>query len=242
MEEGHVEECGNIQHGKQARLGSPYQRTDRGARRKVVATPLPAYFVVTYLITWGFFFAGSLTPAAWPRGLLFLLGTFAPGYVALWFTSRETGRGGVAALLRRLVEWRVPARWYAFAAGYIVVIKLTVALVPRAVTGAGPLFGRLPWYLMLAATLFSTVVGGQSGEEVGWRGYALPRLAMRWGLGPASLLVGILWACWHLPLFYLHGADTYRQSFPLYAVQVVALSVVIAWLWWRTGGSLLLAM
>src|SRR6267142_1165466 len=107
MEEGHVEECGNIQHGKQARLGSPYQRTARGARRQVVATPLPAYFVVTYLITWGFFFAGSLTPAAWPRGLLFLLGTFAPGYVALWFTSRETGRGGVAALRRRLVDGRV---------------------------------------------------------------------------------------------------------------------------------------
>ena len=104
---------------------------------------LPTFFVVTYLVAWAFFFAGGMTPAAWPRGLLFLLGTFAPGYVALWLTSRESGRGGVTALLRRLVDWQVPARWYAFAAAYIVVIKLTVALVHRVTTGAWPQFGQL---------------------------------------------------------------------------------------------------
>src|SRR5437867_11484992 len=97
---------------------------------------LLTFFVVTYLVAWVFFFAGSMTPAAWPRGLLFLLGTFAPGYVALWLTSRETGRGGVAALLRRLFDWQVPAPWYAFAVGYIAVVKLTVPLVHRPATGA----------------------------------------------------------------------------------------------------------
>ena len=184
----------------------------------MVATSLPAYFVFTYLITWGFFFAGSMTPAAWPRGLLFLLGTFAPGYVALWFTSRESGHGGVAALLRRLVEWQVPARWYAFAAGYMVVIKLTVALVHRAVTGAWPLFGRLPWYLMLAATVGSTVVGGQSGEEVGWRGYLLPALRTRLGMLPASVIVGVIWWGWHMPLFItarLGGNNVFAKVPPL---------------------------
>jgi len=146
---------------------------------------LPTFFVVTYLVAWAFFFAGGMTPAAWPRGLLFLLGTFAPGYVALWLTSRESGRGGVTALLRRLVDWQVPARWYAFAAAYIVVIKLTVALVHRVTTGAWPQFGQLPWYLMLAVTVGSTVLGSQAGEEVGWRGYALPRLAARFGAARA---------------------------------------------------------
>ena len=125
------------------------------------------FFVATYFVTWGFFFAGSMTPAAWPRGLLFLLGTFAPGFVALWLTIRETGRGGVAALLRRLFVWQVSARWYAFAVGYIAVVKLTVALVHRATTGAWPEFGQVSWYLMLAATVGSTVVGGQAGEEIG---------------------------------------------------------------------------
>jgi membrane protease YdiL (CAAX protease family) len=73
-------------------------------------------------------------------------------------------------------------------------------------------------------------VGGQVGEELGWRGYALPRLARRFGLGGASLVLGVLWAGWHLPLFYMLGGDTVGQSFPLFVCQVTALSVAIAWL------------
>jgi membrane protease YdiL (CAAX protease family) len=89
---------------------------------------------------------------------------------------------------------------------------------------------------MFAATFFSLVVGGQSGEEVGWRGYALPRMAERLGLGGASVVLGVIWAVWHLPLFYiLPTADTFHQSFPLYAV-------AIAWLYAHTRGSLLLTM
>jgi len=110
------------------------------------------FFVVTYIVTWSAWFAAGMTPAAGPRGLLYLLGTFAPGFVALWLTGRATGRSGVAALLRRLIDWQVPARWYVFAVSYIVVVKLIVALVHRASTGAWPRFGEGPWYLMLAAT------------------------------------------------------------------------------------------
>jgi len=95
---------------------------------------------------------------------------------------------------------------------------------------------------MVAATLFSTLIGGQSGEEIGWRGFALPRMAARLGLGGASIVLGVIWAGWHLPLFFVPGVDTFGQSFPVYLLQVTALSVAIAWLWWRTGGSLLLTM
>jgi hypothetical protein len=82
----------------------------------------------------------------------------------------------------------------------------------------------------------------QAGEEVGWRGYALPRLAARMGLGPASVLLGIVWAVWHLPLFYIAGTGSDEQSFPLYAMHVTAVSVAMAWLYWKSGGSLLLVM
>ena len=57
-----------------------------------------------------------------------------------------------------------------------------------------------------------------------------------------TLLLGILWACWHLPLFFVKGADTFGQSFPLYLIQVTALSVAMGYLYWRTEGSLLLVM
>lgn len=205
-------------------------------------TRLLTFFLVSYVVTWGFFFAAGTASASGPRGLLFLLGTFTPGLVALWVTARESGRKGVMALLRRLVDWRVPARWYAFAVGYIVVVKLLVALVHRVATGAWPRFGEIPWYLMLAATLGSTLVGGQAGEEMGWRGYALPRLAARLGLGGASVLLGVLWAGWHLPLFFVPGTTTSGQSFPLYVLQVTAVSVAMAWLYANTRGSLLPVM
>jgi membrane protease YdiL (CAAX protease family) len=208
------------------------------------------FFALTFAVTEACFIAAAALSQGLPAGAgpglginaLGLLGTFAPAFVALGLTARAEGRDGVRALLGRMFHWQVRARWYVFAVGYFAAIKLAVALLHRWVTGAWPRFGELPWYLMLAATVFSTVVGGQSGEELGWRGYALPRLAARFGLGGASVILGVIWACWHLPLFYLKGADTYGQSFPVFLLQAVAISVAMAWLWWRTNGSLLLTM
>jgi CAAX protease family protein len=200
------------------------------------------FFVVAFVVSWGFWLAARATPAPGLRWLLLYLGVFTPGLVALWLTGRATGRPGVVALLRRLVDWQLPARWYVFAVSYMAVVKLTVAASHRVVTGSWPVFGDAPGYGMLAATLFSTAVGGQAGEELGWRGYALPRLAERFGLGGASLLLGVLWAGWHLPLFFFPGADLAGQSFPLYVLQVTALSVAMAWLYANTRGSLLPVM
>jgi uncharacterized protein len=173
-------------------------------------------------------------------GALFLLGTFAPGLVALALTELTDGRAATRALLGRIFRWRVGVRWYVFAVGYIPAIKLSVALVHRAVTGVWLRFGQTAWYVMAGAIAFSTWV--QAGEEIGWRGYALPRLADRLGLATGSVLLGIVWASWHLPLFFIPAADTLGQSFPLYLLQVTALSVAMGWLYWRTGGSLLLVM
>jgi len=82
----------------------------------------------------------------------------------------------------------------------------------------------------------------QAGEEIGWRGYALPRLAARFGLARASILLGVIWACWHLPQFFIPEVDTYGQSCFVFVLQVTALSVAMAWLYARTNGSLLLVM
>ena len=211
---------------------------------------LAVYFGLTFAMTWTFFIAAAALSSGLPPGAnptpgiltLVLIGTFAPGLVAVGLTARAGGADGVRALLAPMFQWRVPARWYVFAISFMVAIKLAFALVHRVVNGEWPRFGSMPLYLLIGATLLSTGVGGQSGEEVGWRGYALPRLAERLGLGGASVLLGVIWAVWHLPLFYLHGVDTYGQSFAAYLLQVIAFSVTIAWLYWRTEGSLLLTM
>jgi len=130
--------------------------------------------------------------------------------------------------------------WYVFAAGYLATVKIGVALVHRIAVGVWPRFGVDPWYILAIATVLSTPI--QAGEEIGWRGYALPLLAARLGLARASLLLGIVWAVWHLPLFFVPGIDNYGQSFVIFALQVTAISVPMAWLYARTGGSLLLVM
>lgn len=182
-------------------------------------------------------------------GVVFHLGVFAPGIVALALSQRAkgtvetSGTGGRAAtlsLLRRVVKWRVDVRWYVFAVGFMPAVKLSVAIVYRVMTGAWPVFGQEAWYLIIAAIMVST--WAQAGEEIGWRGYALPRLSQIFGLAPASVILGVIWASWHLPLFFFRGSNILGQSFPLYLLQVTAMSVAIAWLYWRTGGSLLLTM
>jgi len=104
--------------------------------------------------------------------------------------------------------------------------------------------GRLPNRPRLRAILAATVLStaGQAGEEVGWRGYLLPRLTERIRLAPASLAVGMVWAVWHLPLFFASRADPNHQLFAFYVLQVTAYSIALAWLYWRTEGSLLLTM
>ena len=200
------------------------------------------FFLITFLVSWAFFVTVVMTrmPASSPLGTtLVLFGVFAPAAVSLALVAWREGREGVRALLARMVQGGVPARWYVFAIGYMAAVKLTVAIIHRIATGAWPRFGH-DLYLMPIAVLFSTP--SQAGEELGWRGYALPRMAARVGLGPASVVLGVIWALWHLPLFYVVGADTFGQSFVLYTLQVTALSVAIAWLYGNAGGSLLLTM
>lgn len=210
---------------------------------------LVKFFLLTYALTWACFIPvvwmsqgpSPASPAlALVRSFLLLLGTFAPSLVALGMTAHAEGRLGVLTLLRRMIQWQVGARWYLFAIAYLPAIKLAVALAHRLMTGSWPRFGTDPWYIIVVAIAISTPV--QAGEEVGWRGYALPRLAGRFGFARASLLLGVIWSAWHLPIFFLPGADKYGQSFPVWTLQVVALSVAITWLYAHTNGSLLLTM
>jgi membrane protease YdiL (CAAX protease family) len=211
--------------------------------QRIPGGALGTFFALTYAVTWTCFIAVAqrAIPARTPLGaLLLLLGAFAPGLVALCLTARAEGAPGVGALLGRILRWRVAAQWYLFAAGYIAAIKLVVALGHRVAIGVWPRFGDEPWYLILAAIVVSTPF--QAGEELGWRGYALPRLTRRFGLARASILLGLIWAGWHLPQFFIRESDTYGQSFVVFGLQVTALSVAMAWLYAHTNGSLLLVM
>ncbi|MFN8583254.1 MAG: CPBP family intramembrane glutamic endopeptidase [Gemmatimonadaceae bacterium] len=209
---------------------------------------LIAFFALTYVVTWACFLTagalarGEMTALAALRMPLLLIGSFAPSLTAILLTARASGRSGVGELLGRLKIWRVGIPWYAFALGFMACVKGVVALVHRVATGEWPTFGHESWYSILVAIVLAGIVGGPLGEEIGWRGYALPRLADRFGLATGSVLLGVLWGCWHLPIFFIPGLEQFGQSIPTYLLQVVALSVAMAWLYGHSRGSLLLAV
>jgi membrane protease YdiL (CAAX protease family) len=209
------------------------------------ASRLIAFFLLTFVFTW----TAWLACATWGHshaaffglgGPIFLLGVFAPAIVATGLTAWQDGRQGVVDLWSRIGRWQVGARWYLVAVTYFAAIRLAAALLHRVLLGAWPVFGTTPWPLIVGGILVSTWV--QAGEEIGWRGYALPHLAPRLGLGIASLVLGMLWALWHLPLFFIPASGSDGQSFPIYLLLVTALSIAMGWLYWKTDRSLLLVM
>jgi membrane protease YdiL (CAAX protease family) len=208
-----------------------------------------AYTLLTFAASWTLWTAalviqggrfaqpGLLAPVG---TALYLLGVFAPALVAVALVSRRGGAAARTHLLGRTLAWSVDVRWYAFAVLYYPVVKLSVAIAHRLAYGGWPPFADVPIALMLAGAAISTPA--QAGEEIGWRGFLLPALAARVGLPAASVIVGIIWAAWHLPFFFMPGTDKTGQSFPAYAAGVIALSVAMAFLYWRTRGSLFLTM
>jgi membrane protease YdiL (CAAX protease family) len=207
---------------------------------------LLGFFLFTFAFTWTAWLAPAALGASGNSGVfalggpIFLLGVFAPAFVALALTASSEGRAGVERLLARIGRWQVGAPMYLFAISYPAATELFAALIQRIALGEWPRFGDTSVPLMLGGILVSTWV--QAGEEVGWRGYALPRLAAHLGLGGASILLGVIWALWHLPLFFLPGSGSDGQSFPIYLLHVTTLSVAMSWLYWKTEGSLLLVM
>ena len=200
------------------------------------------FFALTFAATWICYLATLplARDSSAPRNMLLLLGTFAPSLVALGLSALEQGMAGPRELVRRILEPRATTRWYLFALGYMGAIKLAVALAYRVLFGGWPRLGESPWYAIMGALILSTPA--QAGEEIGWRGYALGRMAVRLGMGRASVLLGLLWGLWHLPFFLAPGLDNSGQSFPIFVLGVIPLSVAIAWLYANTRGSLLLTM
>ncbi len=96
--------------------------------------------------------------------------------------------------------------------------------------------------LLVPVALMAGLFIGPLQEELGWRGFALPRLLDRWSSLRASLVLGVAWACWHLPLYAMDAGDQERVPLAVFLISVVSLSVLYTWFWVATGGSLLIAL
>jgi CAAX protease family protein len=190
--------------------------------------PLVAFFVLAYVLTWWVYPLLFLSP------LIGLLGLFGPALAAIIVTGVTEGRAGVGVLLRRLVHWRVPLPWWAVALGLPAVLSLVAALLYAVGGPSGLTLGRLTVLDLVLVVLVA-------GEELGWRGYALPRLLERLSPLVASVVLGLLWGLWHLPTFFIPGTPQYGLSIPAYLLLTISYSILLTWVWGPTGGSVLVA-
>lgn len=235
-------------------------RSASAARGGLLARrPLTSFFVLAYLLTWivwtpwvfGRDGAGWLPTSIDPAlvGYLNAAAILAgPTGAALIVTAASEGRAGVVRLLARVVRWRVNVGWYLFALVGVPLLAVVGGIVyggalPDLTGLGGPSFllSYVPTYLLVV------VLGGPLFEEIGWRGFALPRLQRRMAPVGAALVVGLLWCFWHLPQFFSPSwAESSGGGGPvgigLYALTVVAFSVVIAWVFNNTRASVLLAI
>jgi len=195
------------------------------------------FFVLTFALSWAVWVPMAVLRIDHP---LYKLGTFGPTVAALLLTGITQGRRGLSALGKRLLNWRVSILWYLFSFFSTAVVALLAIGLHAALGGVvGPFNDPAQLYLVVPAflyVLFTSVIG----EEIGWRGYALPRLQASHSALGASLILGLVWGLWHAPLFWMAG--NFHQHIPLslFLFQIVGFSVLYTWLYNNTRGSLLM--
>jgi uncharacterized protein len=195
--------------------------------------PLVVFFVLAYALSWWpwILYAFDLSP-------LPIVG-FGPFLAAIVVLAVTRGKAGVMALLRRMVRWRVSPVWYAVALLLPVAITVAATVLNVLFGAQAPSSAELSgWSGLVPGFFVLLLVPGFGGawEEPGWRGYALPRLQVGRSALLASLILGLLWAFWHLPLMVV-GEVNWSDI-----VLVIAASVVFAWVFNSASGSVLIAM
>jgi membrane protease YdiL (CAAX protease family) len=198
--------------------------------------PLTAFFVLACALSWWPWILYSVGLSPTP-----IVGV-GPFLAALLVLAVTEGKSGVVGLLRRMVRWRVGIQWYAVALLLPIVVILAAAALNVFLLGAqrtSSVADLGGWSSFLLLFLLSLLIPGFAGtwEEPGFRGYALPRLQFRYSALIASLILGVLWAFWHLP-FVVTGEQIWIDA----TLFIIEWSIVYTWLFNNAKGSVLIVM
>ena len=201
--------------------------------------------VLMFLLTWPLDLVNSgIIQMAIPFIVLLFLG-WGFVFASILMTGLTLGKVGVVALLRRFLKWRVGWKWY------LIVFFLEPLLILLGVYGNAMISGTAPdfseviaydlfgegatlWLFILPFFLIDFIT---NGEEIGWRGYVLPRLQARYSALTSTLILGVIWGFWHLLKFLPHW-DV--GAFAWFMVHILAFAVTLTWVYNSTRGNLLL--
>ena len=217
---------------------------------------LVLFFLLAYLFTWSNWLPQALNSRGITSievpGFLAILSGYGPALAAIIVVSLAYEGRGLRELFGRLLRWRVGVQWYLIALLMPMFVSLLAISLNSLIGGASPDFSAAAfpfgptetplWQKLIILFLVFTLGFDGLGEEIGWRGFALPKLLERYSALLSSLTLGALWAIWHFPYALTEG--TLLSEIPLYwfFINLLALSLIYTWIFVNTNGSLLLPL
>lgn len=180
--------------------------------------------------------------SAGPGVVLITLGAWGPIIAAFVVTSLTEGKSGVKALWGRFWNRNASIRWLLVTLLLLPALQLVANLITRVLDHQAYPFLILPnppWMIIvpfITVFIFSGVF-----EEFGWRGYVLPRFQARWNALTSSLILGIIWAAWHIGQWFVPGTNLYQRNFWLWGLGTILFSILLTWIFNNTKGSILAA-
>jgi membrane protease YdiL (CAAX protease family) len=208
---------------------------------------------LTYGLSWAIWVPYILSgkTASGPVPAL-IIACSVPSLVGILLTHSTSDSAGRNDFWKRVVSFKlIGLKWYAVIICLFPFLLALGLLADKLFGGGLPPLGGVEQTLMQPAALMlfigANIIGGPLGEELGWRGFALDRLQNKWNALVASLILGIIWAVWHFPLFFIQGTPQQGMGFGtflfwLWSLQVVSLSVLTTWVYNNTQRSILSAV
>ncbi len=212
-------------------------------KRWISEHQLISYFALAFGISWGIWIPVIrflVKDGEWhPFLFVGVFGLFAAAIIVTWIS--EGGRG-LGRWLKRSFNVRVNPAWYLL--GWVILPVAVGALhflIYRLFGGQPDFTDAGPWIKFVISVPIAALIAG-GNEEPGWRGFALPKMVGHLSPLNASLILGLIWSVWHLPLFTLSGCGGPEKHFALFTISVVGLSVIMTWLFYRSRMSVIPVM
>jgi len=220
--------------------------------------PTIAFFALMFVFSWGVWiplarYGFKLSPMAAERWQM--IGGFGPCLAAIIVTAACHGQEGLRRLFRQLLIWRVGVPWYLAALFLPAAISLLTTALHTMLGGDAPNFADPPiyhvqipsfytelnaWTMLVPFFLQSLLAGSALGEEMGWRGFALPHLQQRFSALGTSVILAVGWTVWMVPLLARQSALGYAMSLASVVLTVIPGAILSTWIYNNTCGSLLL--
>jgi uncharacterized protein len=199
------------------------------------------FFLLAFIISWVFWL--PLIYAHPETGMIALLPLFIGGLGPLIASIVVSRRMGTYQQLKSaILKWKVSSWWYAVAVALPLLI-LVLSYFPFLALGGSimDVSYSVPWFMYPLLLLYVMIVGGGL-EEPGWRGLALPLLLKRHNPFTASIIIGMVWALWHIPLFLSPITSQYGIHFGWFFLNTIGLSIIFTWLFIKSGMSVFIAI